>query len=314
MTTKLLFFIADGFQALDLFGPLDAFMETNSFVSQAYQSKIMALQAGAVSSAYGQVVMADYALADAPEVDYLIICGGTGMRTLTLTELQRQQLRTLADNAKQVLSICTGAFIAARLYPDVALTLTTHWRHCQQLQQQAAHCRVEEAPLFIQSGPVWSSAGVLSGVDLALEIIRQDHGATVAARVAKELVVYLQRRGGQAQYSDALQAQSGESLRLAPLLEWLVQNLARPVTVTDMADYAALSSRQLSRLFKLHLHTTPKQYLNQLRLNHARDLLCQENLNLEKVAGKVGFSSYDSFRRAFYSQFGISPSFYQQAK
>lgn len=314
MTTKLAFFIADGFQALDLFGPLDAFMETNNFVSNAYKSCLLGLQQSTITTAYGQSLLADYALGGAPDIDYLIICGGSGMRTLSLAELQRQQLRAIADKARRVLSICTGAFITARLYSDTALILTTHWRHCQQLQQQAPHCVVEATPLFIQSGKVWSSAGVLSGVDLALEIIRQDHGATVAASVAKELVMYLQRRGGQSQYSEALQVQSGESLRLASLLEWLLQNLAQPVTVTQMAEHVAVSSRQLSRLFKLHLHTTPKKYLNQLRLNHARDLLCQENLNLDHVASKVGFSSYDSFRRAFYSQFGISPSFYQQQR
>ncbi len=245
MTVQQAFFIADGFQALDLFGPLDAFMGTNSFIADAYKARLVGLKAGPVQTAYGHTVIAEQSLDDEFEVNDLIICGGAGMRTLTLSTRQLKQLNKIASRAKRVFSICTGAFILARLFPEKALTLTTHWRHCQELARQNPHYNVDSAPLFIQNGNIWSSAGVLSGVDLALAIIREDHGNTIAAKVAKELVMYLQRTGSQNQYSDMLQLQSGESLKLSPLLEWLTRQVDKSINVSEMADYINLSERRV---------------------------------------------------------------------
>ena len=312
MTRKQIYFIAGGFQGLDLFGPLDAFMETNDIIHQAYESKILSLNEGAVLSSHGQQILADHGLADQQsiELDDLIICGGTGMRQLRLTQQQLMQLRALAGRAERVMSICTGAFVLAKLYPNRALTLTTHWRHSQSLQQQAPAATINSEPLFLRHDNIWSSAGVLSGVDLALAIIRQDYGNTIAAQVAKELVIYLQRSGSQKQYSDALQLQSEESMMLSPLLDWLSNRLHQAVSVVEMAEYIGLSERQLTRLFKQHLNATPSAYFKSIRLNYARDLLSRENVNLQTVAAKVGFDCYDSFRRAFFNQFGILPSSY----
>ncbi|MFA0812283.1 GlxA family transcriptional regulator [Microbulbifer epialgicus] len=312
MPKKVGFFIADGFQALDLFGPLDAFMEVNSFVSDAYTCSLIGLESDQVKTAHGQILSVDYDIHQLPKFDYLVICGGIGMRQLELSSKQLNTLRLIAESASKVLSICTGAFVLVKVFPEQSHRVTTHWRHCQQLARKAANYQVEKDPLFIESDGIWSSAGILSGVDLALEIIRQDHGNTIAASVAKELVVYLQRRGGQAQYSDLLQVQSSDSMRLNPLLEWLAEDYQKPITVTDMAERIAISERQLTRLFKRHLNSTPSHYLNQIRLNRARDLITCETLQLEQVALQVGFSNYDSFRRAFHNQFGVSPSYFNR--
>lgn len=312
MTKKIGFFIADGFQALDLFGPLDAFMEVNSFIGDAYTCCLIGLDTDPVKTVYGQSLAVDCDIYQLPQIDYLVICGGTGMRKLELSAKQINALRLIAGNASKVMSVCTGAFVLAKVFPEQSHRVTTHWRHCQQLSLQAVNYQVEKDPLFIESEFVWSSAGVLSGVDLALEIIRQDQGNTIAASVAKELVVYLQRRGSQSQYSDLLQVQSSDSMRLNPLLEWLAENYQKSITVTDMADKIALSERQLTRLFKQHLNSTPGHYLNQLRLNQARDLITCKSLRLERVALLMGFTSYDSFRRAFHNQFGVSPSYFSR--
>ena len=173
------------------------------------------------------------------------------------------------------------------------------------------HHAVDANPLFIEDNNVWSSAGVLAGVDLALEIIRQDHGNTIAANVAKELVVYIQRKGGQNQFSDALQVQTADCQRLQPLLQWLMNNLDRTISVARMADEAAMSERQLNRLFHAHLHKSPAKYLNELRLNRARELLSDANRSLNDIASAVGFTHYDSFRRAFERHFGVAPSHFQ---
>lgn len=310
MTIKQVYFIADGFQALDLFGPLDAFMETNSIQANAYQCKLLGISKQPVQTAYGQSLSVDYCLSDEFEYDDLIICGGTGMRTLQLTTKQLNALSDIAKKAKRVFSICTGAFILAKLFDDKALTITTHWRHCESLAKQNPNKTVTPDPLFIRDENIWSSAGVLSGVDLALAIIREDYGNSMAAKVAKDLVVYLQRAGSQQQYSDILELQSGESLKLSPLIDWLSTQLDKSVTVTRMAEFCSLSERQLTRLFKQHLNCTPSHYFRVLKLNHARDLLCEENISLQFISQKLGFNNYDSFRRAFIKQFGLSPSQY----
>ena len=209
-------------------------------------------------------------------------------------------------------SICTGAFILSQIYKNKALTITTHWRHCDSLAAQHPTKIVSPDPLFIKDEKVWSSAGILSGVDLALAIIREDFGNSIAAKVAKELVVYLQRAGSQLQYSDVLALQSSESLKLSPLIDWLCTQLNKQITVTHMAEFCNLSERQLTRLFKQHLKCTPSNYFRALKLNHARDLLSEENISLQFIANKLGFTHYDSFRRAFFKQFGVSPSQYSK--
>ncbi len=308
MAKQLVFFIADGFQSLDLCGPVDCFAQANEIHSHAYTMKIISLQSGPVRSAAGPMVFAEQALADCLRADYLIICGGAGMRKLVLDRLQLQYLQALATQAEKVVSICTGAFILARLFPDQAVALTTHWRHCDELAKKAPHCLVRENALYIVDGRIWSSAGVLSGVDLTLEIIRQDLGSTTAAHVAKELMVYMQRRGEQPQLSELLHAQTGDSLRLVRLLEWLHANLDKPIRVQDMAEIVSVSERQLTRLCQVHLGVSPGQYLRALRLNCAKDLISSASVSLEKIAQITGFNSYDSFRRAFANHFGYSPS------
>ncbi|MGJ8678934.1 GlxA family transcriptional regulator [Paraglaciecola sp.] len=310
MTIRVAFFIADGFQPLDLFGPLDTFTEANTFLKDSYQCDIVSFESGLIKSANGHSVMADFSVVNVPEPDYLVICGGSGMRTLKLTTKQFIDLKQLANVAKRIVSICTGTFILAQLFPNTPLTVTTHWRHCAQLSEQYPQCDVLPDPLYICHKHIYSSAGILSGVDLSLELVRQDLGNTLAASVAKELVVYLQRKGSQKQFSDLLKTQSSDSLRLNPVIEWMLDNLQQPISVTDIAQKLCVSERQVSRLFKQHVNLSPAQYLTQLRMFQARDLISHENRSLQEVSRLVGFANYESFRRAFERYFGLSPSTY----
>ncbi len=312
MTKRIAFFIADGFQTLDLFGPLDTFFETNSLVNQAYQCDIVSFAEGTVENSAGHRVIADFALATLGHVDYMIICGGSGMRTLSLSASQLAAFRTLCIDAEKVISICTGAFILAQIFCDEPRKLTTHWRHCHTLASQHKCAEVDPEPLFINDKNIWSSAGILSGVDLALEIIKQDHGNTIASAVAKELVVYLQRKGNQQQFSDLLQHQSAQSIRLAPLLDWIVDNLQQKISVNDLAELVSVSPRQITRMFNKHMNTTPAAYIAKLRMHQARDMLNEGNHSLAAISRRVGFSNYESFRRAFERQFGLSPSDYSR--
>lgn len=308
MSISVAFFISDGFQPLDLYGPLDTFDEVNSIETKRYSSQIVSFTAGPVKSFNGHTTQAEKSISDVTGVDYLVICGGSGMRQLRLSLAQKQALRKVADSAKKVISICTGAFVLAQIYDDQPLTLTTHWKHCQELAQRSPHVTVLAEPLYINRDRIWSSAGVLSGVDLALAIIRLDCSNTTAASVAKQLVMYLQRKGNQNQYSDQLHLQSSQSLRLAPLIEWIKDNIHKPISVQAMAEQAFMSPRQLTRLFKQQLSHTPAQFLNQLRVSLAKDMLSDDNRTLHQLAANVGFKNYDSFRRSFERHYSVAPS------
>ncbi|MFC3120039.1 GlxA family transcriptional regulator [Agaribacter flavus] len=310
MTKRIVFFIADGFQPLDLFGPLDTFVETNTFLHDAYTCVIASFTAGEIKSSAGHRVMADISISELSELDYFVVCGGSGTRTLKLTTEQTLILTQVCDKAEKIISICTGAFILAQVFCNEQRRLTTHWRHCHSLASQHKHISVETEPLFINDSNVWSSAGILSGVDLALELIKQDYGNTVASAVSKELVVYLQRKGNQQQFSDLLQLQSAQNIRLTPLLDWVLNNIEQKISVEDLATQACMSSRQLTRMFNKHLKISPAAFIAKVKLHRAKDMLSEGSHSLNAIARRVGFTNYESFRRAFERQFGLSPSHY----
>ncbi|MBT0587946.1 GlxA family transcriptional regulator [Alteromonas oceanisediminis] len=308
MTIKQCYFVADNIEALDLFGPLNTFMQTNAFAPNSYACSLVSSNGKAVRTYHGQQIQVDYSTNDQFSVDDLILCGGFGIRTLTLSPSELASLRELASKASRVISICTGAFLLAQIIPERSLSLTTHWRHCTELSEAFPKIRVDPNALFLDDSGIWSSAGVLSGVDLALAIIRKDKGSIVATSVAKELVAFGQRDAKHAQISPVLEIQSAQSFRLSSLIEWLNKNIYKNISVQDMSSYIHLSERQLGRLFRLHTGVTPAAFFRRMKLDHAFSLLNSDNISVKDVSSKLGFSSYDTFRRAFYKAFHCSPT------
>lgn len=223
-------------------------------------------------------------------------------------------LRAAADRGSRVASICTGAFLLAEAGLLEDAPATTHWRAADRLARAYPGVRVRPSVLFVDNGRVLTSAGVAAGLDLCLHMVSRDHGAAVAARTARVLVVPLRREGGQAQFVShpAPDAADG-AVRLQETLEWLHGSLHRTLTLSDIARHAGLSVRSLNRHFRAQTGTTPMRWLLWARVERARELLETTDLAVERVAGLCGFGSAVSMRAHFRKRLGTSPAAYREA-
>lgn len=312
MAHRIVFLALDDFQSLDLFGPLEVFATSRNLMSCPYECRIASFSYDPVRSVAGTRILPDITLTKKTPVDTLVLCGGRGPRTTTLSTRQKSVLDHLCGKATRVVSICTGAFLLAQLDVTSGKRVATHWQNTDELTRIHPDLEVEDNALFVQDGKVWSTAGVTAGIDLALALVGKDHGPTIAASVAQYLVVYMRRPGGQAQFSKPLSIQAGDSGRIAPLLDWLSDNLASPLHVNDMAERLGLSPRQFNRIFQRTIGMPPAKFLEQMRLDRARILLSEQKSRIDDVAKLVGYRSTDSFRRAFERKFLVAPSHYQQ--
>ncbi len=216
----------------------------------------------------------------------------------------------LAAQARRVASVCTGAFVLAAAGLLDGRRATTHWRHAAALQRRHAGIRVEPDAIFVTDGPVVTSAGITAGIDLTLALIEHDHGAALARDVARSLVVFLQRPGGQSQFSVAVQTPAPDSGLLRRLIESIAADPAGSHTVPELAAAAGTSVRHLTRLFRSQLDTTPARHVEQVRLEHARMLL-DSGHSVTSAARHSGFGSDENLRRAFHHYLKIAPTVYQ---
>jgi transcriptional regulator GlxA family with amidase domain len=189
--------------------------------------------------------------------------------------------------------------------------VTTHWRFASEIAQRFPKLRVDPNALFIKDGQFYTSAGITAGIDLALALIEEDHGSQVALAVARDLVVYLKRPGGQEQYSEPLRFQMNSRDRLSDLAPWIIAHLHQDLSVETLAAKACLSPRHFARCFKRTFSAPPGEFVENLRLEEARRRLSAPGARIEGVGESVGFASADSFRRAFERRFGIAPSVYR---
>lgn len=309
---RFVFVILDDFQALDLFGPLDVIGAAKELGAHNYEMVTAAFTPSPVASETGTKVLPDVVLSEGMKVDTLVICGGKGARKQGLQEQQITLLRHLFDKSERVVSICTGAFVLARLGIADGMRMATHWHYTDELAELNSTIEIDADALYVKEGKLWSSAGVTAGIDLMLALVTEDHNHALSTAVARQLVVYMRRQGGQTQFSTPLKAQATDAGRLAPLLDWMVNNLTGPMTVTSMAARVNLSPRQFSRVFQDHMGEPPAKYVERLRLDHARVLLSGDGGRIDEIAQQVGYNSADSFRRAFERRFAVCPSFYQK--
>jgi len=309
---KIIFLITDDFQPLDLFGPLEAFSTAKAVSFCDYEWAVASFSLEPVMSESGIKIMPDIRLCDVRDCDTLVLCGGQGARTTDLEKNQITLLRQVSEKCSRIVSICTGAFIMSQIGLTEGRRVATHWRYSDELAEHYPTAQVDPDALFVKDGKFWSSAGVTAGIDLALALIAEDYGNAISAAVARQLVVYMRRTGDQAQFSEPLFAQSNTSERLAPLLEWMTNNLSKPLSVQDLAERANISPRQFSRIFQKNLKLSPARYVEYLRLDKARLMLLQEKSRIDEVAKAVGFSNPDSFRRAFERRFSVAPTLYQK--
>ena len=301
----------DAVQTLDLTGPLDAFGLANEQRPGCYSAVVASLEGGLVVGSSGLRIRPDAALADVGPVDTLIIPGGEGLRRTGVGAAIAAAVRLRAPDTRRIVSICTGIYGVAPSGLLDGRRATTHWRFAADVAARFPAVRLEPDALFIKDGPLYTSAGITAAIDLTLALIEEDYGSEMALRVARDLVVYLKRSGGQTQYSEPLRFQSRAGDRFAKLAAWITAHLADNLCVEALADRAGLSPRQFSRRFSQVFGQSPAQLVEALRLDTARERLAATGATIDSIAASVGFASSDAFRRAFDRRFGLAPSEYR---
>jgi transcriptional regulator GlxA family with amidase domain len=292
------------FQLLDAAGPIAAFAAANRFAPDAYRISVVALKPGLVVSEAGAAMHA-VALPRAP-LDTVLVAGGEFSRLPVNCPQTQAWLAKAARRARRVASICSGAFFLAEVGLLNGCRATTHWERCAELTRRYPQVRVEPDRIFVQSGKIWTSAGVTAGIDLALALIGEDLGEDVARRTAQDLVVYHRRPGGQSQFSALIDVDRQDG-RFARLLHWMRSHLSEPLTVESLAERAAMSPRHFSRAFAAETGLTPAKAVERLRVEAARERVESSSEPIERIGDAVGFTDPERMRRAFVRAFGQPP-------
>jgi transcriptional regulator GlxA family with amidase domain len=304
-----------GAQPIDIAGPLQAFVTADEEVGGgAYRVETLALPlalagAGAVMLSGGLPILAASAPPRAAP-DTLLVPGGPGVHAARRDAAAIATLRRLAARSRRICSVCTGAFLLAEAGLLDGREAATHWRACGRLAAEFPAVRVRPDPIWLSDGPVWTSAGVTAGIDLALALVEEDLGTAVALRVARRLVVYMRRPGGQAQFSTPLAVQAADGF--APLLDWVAANLHRPLPAEELARQAGMSPRSFHRHFLARTGETPARAIERMRLEQARALMETTAAPLGEVARRSGFGREERLRRAFARSFGVAPAEWRQ--
>ena len=307
----------DQVDALDLVGPAEAFAsalahDAGGNQGSAYEVVILGLTNSHFVAESGIVFQPRTTLRAAPRLDTIIIPGGAGLRRADTNRAVARWIEDRAGKTRRVVSICTGIYALAASGLLDGRRVTTHWRFAADVTRRFPNLRVEPNALFIRDCNFYTSAGVTAGIDLTLALIEEDLGRKAALRVARDLVVYLKRPGGQDQYSEPLRFQTMATDRLAELASWIATNPQCDLSIPILANRACLSQRHFVRRFKAAFGQSPGAFVQDRRLDEARRRLSAENLSIDAIAASVGFQSADAFRRAFRHRFRITPGRYRR--
>jgi len=300
-----------GVQTLDLVGPLDAFDAANGVQAGAYAVATVTVDGEPFLSESRLKITPDCTLDETAPIDTLIVPGGAGLRVPAVTAAVSAAIARHAPRCRRVVSICTGIYGVAPTGLLDGCRVTTHWRHAADVTRRFPALAVDCDKIYIQQGCFYTAAGVSAAIDVSLALIQEDYGARVSLAVARELVVYIKRSGGQRQFSVPLQFQVKAGDRFADLAAWIVAHLREELTVEGLAARVSLSARQFTRRFNETFGQSPAELIQALRLDAARDHLLETNAPIESIAVAVGFRSDDVFRRAFDRRFGLTPTEYR---
>ncbi|BBC96221.1 GlxA family transcriptional regulator [Streptomyces griseofuscus] len=310
----------DQVDLLDVTGPPEVFhlarRETEE--AAAYDVVLAAETMDPVVTAAGVRVLPDVtfdALASR-SIDTVIVPGAVepgddGRLRPTVDPVVVRRVRQLSARARRMTSVCVGAHILAAAGLLDGKRATTHWSTAQQLAADHPAVEVDADPIFIRQGDVWTGAGISACLDLSLALIADDLGEAVALRVARQLVMYLKRPSGQSQFSVPLE-QASTTRRIEDLRHYILRHIAEPLTVTQLAEHAHISDRQLTRIFKNELGTTPHSYIESVRVERARHQLESTDATLERVASACGFGTLDTLVRSFRRRLDTTPTEYRR--
>ena len=306
----------DGITALDLVGPTEAFAaavidENKCGPRRCYEVLTIGLTNKPFVSESGVIFHPHKTLQTAPALDTLVIPGGSGLRKPEINAKVSSWVKSRVTHIRRVATVCTGIYGLAPTGLLDGRNVTTHWRFARDVANRFHKLKLEPNALFLKDGCFYTSAGITAGIDLSLALIQEDFGPTVALTVARELVVYLKRSGGQEQYSEPLQFQVQSTDRFADLAAWMLGHLDQDLSIEVLSGRTRLCPRHFSRRFKHAFGSSPAAFIEVLRLSEARRRLAILNSNIENVASSVGFRSADAFRRAFERRFDVTPSSYR---
>jgi transcriptional regulator GlxA family with amidase domain len=302
-------------QVLDLIGPWEVFAIANRVGNPRtprYALSLVAPAAGPFTTSGGLSLLAQRGLAEATgPVDTLIVAGGLGTRPGPRDPRLIPWIRRTARRARRVASVCSGAFLLAEAGLLDGRRATTHWGVCEALQRRFPAVRVERDPIFVRDGDVFTSAGITAGMDLALELVEEDFGRELALTVARWLVMFLRRPGGQSQFSAQLSAQLAERDGLREVQSWIADHPAGDCSVPALARRARMSPRNFARVFRREIGVTPAAYVETQRVEAARRLLESTARSVAEVAEACGFARVETLHRAFRRVLRVAPGQYR---
>lgn len=312
----------EGAQLLDIAGPLQTFASANESAKDArdapYRLIVASRRGGAVRTSSGlPLVTTSIAELRGAPIDTLLIPGGAGVHEALKDPRLIAWIRGQSPAARRIASVCTGAFLLAKTGLLAGRRAATHWKSCSRLQQSHPEIEVDPDPIYIREGRIWTSAGVTAGIDLSLALIEEDLGRKLAMQVARHLVVFLKRPGGQSQFSAPLAAQAAASdgnasNQFAPLHSWIAAHVAGDLRVERLAEEAGMSPRTFARVYAATMGTTPARMVEKIRVEAVRRALEESDLPIKKIAGMCGFHQEERLRRAFARQVGTTPAEYRR--
>jgi transcriptional regulator GlxA family with amidase domain len=300
--------IHPGFQLLDAAGPTTAFEIAERFRPGSYRLALLAPGGGGVESSSG-LKLSSEPLRSGP-FDTIIVAGGEVARSPAAMQAIVAWLSS--TRARRTASVCSGAYFLAMAGRLDGRRATTHWANLDDFGHRYPKVKLDADRIFIQDGDIWTSAGISAGIDLALALIEDDHGASLARRTAQQLVVHQRRPGGQLQFSASIEL-GGRTARFMGLIDWMRAHLAEPLTIERLADHVAMSPRNFARAFTAELGITPAKAVERLRLETARTAVETSHTPLEHIAEAVGFGDPGRMRRAFLRSIGQPPQALRRA-
>jgi transcriptional regulator GlxA family with amidase domain len=302
----------EGVQSLDITGPLEVFTIADRLAGGGLYTTELLAPRGPIATNSGLQLVPDTTLDTCRgPIDTLIVAGGLGVAAAARDAELVAWVQRAAGRARRVASVCTGAFLLARTGLLDGRRATTHWASVDRLAERHPAVSVEPDRIFVQDGNVWTSAGVTAGMDLALALVEADQGREAALEVARWLVVYVTRAGGQSQFSAPLAAQLAERAPIREAQERVLADPGASHSVESLADGAAMSVRHFARAFKAEVGMTPAGYVEAIRVDRARQLLETAGTALDGVGAACGFGTPETFRRAFRRRLGVSPGEYR---
>nr|WP_244184770.1 GlxA family transcriptional regulator [Mycobacterium scrofulaceum] len=302
--------VFDDVTLLDVAGAGEVFVEANRFGAD-YRLKIASVGGQDVTTSIGTRLGVTDDISSIESADTVLVAGSDHLPARAIDPALVEAVRSVSARSRRTASICTGSFILAQAGLLSGRRATTHWHDTRLLSRAFPDVTVEPDAIFVRDGEVFTSAGISSGIDLALALVEMDYGTELVRNVARWLVVYLKRAGGQSQFSVLLEADPPPQSPLRAVIDAVAANPAANHSVKSLAARASLSTRQLTRLFQSELGMTPARYVELVRIDFARGAL-ESGRSVSETAGMAGFGSIETLRRVFVNHLGISPKAYRE--